>query len=324
MRAPDFWHADGMLPRLLSPLSALYAWGGAQKLASAAPVRAKMPVVCVGNIVAGGAGKTPVVAALVERLKVRGRHPHILTRGYGGTEAGPRAVDPTRHDATRVGDEALLLSAVAPTWVARWRPDGAAAAADMGADVLVMDDGFQNGTLVKDLSLVVVDGGYGFGNCRVIPAGPCREPIATGLARADAVVMIGDDRTGAAALVGDIPLLRARLVPGPEAALLQGRKLIAFAGIGRPDKFFDTVEECGGRIEAAHSFPDHHPYSRADIEELLAAARAANALPVTTAKDAVRVPEDLRGLLTILTVRLVWYEPGAVDRLLACLLDRHS
>jgi len=321
MRAPEFWHADGWLPRLLSPLSAVYAWGGARRLAGAETFQARMPVICVGNIVAGGAGKTPVVASLVDRLKQRGRHPHVLTRGYGGTEAGPRAVDPTRHDAARVGDEALLLAAHAPTWVAHWRPDGAVAAAEMGADVLVMDDGFQNGSLLKDLSLVVVDGGYGFGNGRVIPAGPCREPIAAGLARADAVVMVGDDRTGACSRLGDVPLLRAKLVPGPEAALLQGRRLVAFAGIGRPDKFFDTLDACGGDIVAAHSFPDHHPYSRADVAELAGAAAAADALLVTTAKDAVRVPEDLRPALTVLTVRLVWYDTGALDRLLDTVLD---
>jgi tetraacyldisaccharide 4'-kinase len=321
MRAPDFWHSDTVLSRLLRPLSMVYAWAGAQRLTGVTPFRAKMPVICVGNIVAGGAGKTPVVASLVDRLKVRGRHPHVLTRGYGGTEAGPRAVDPTRHDATRVGDEALLLAAHAPTWVARWRPDGALAAAEMGADVLVMDDGFQNASLAKDLSLVVVDGGYGFGNGRVIPAGPCREPIAVGLARADAVVLIGEDRTGIAGRLGEVPLLRARLVPGPEAALLRGRKLVAFAGIGRPDKFFDTLEGCGGEIIDAHSFPDHHPYSRADIAELAEAAAAVDALLVTTAKDAVRVPEDLRSALTVLTVRLVWYDTGALDRLLDPVLD---
>jgi len=223
MRAPEFWHSDNWASRLLEPLGSVYAWAVARRLAEAKEYRPAVPVICVGNIVTGGAGKTPVCLALVERLRARGRHPHLLTRGYGGTEVGPRAVDSVRHDATRVGDEALLLAAHAPTWVARWRPDGAVAAVEMGADILVMDDGFQNPTMVKDLSLVVVDGGYGFGNGRVMPAGPCRESIRAGLARADAVVLIGDDRAGVACGLGDLPVLRARLVPGPEAEGCGGR-----------------------------------------------------------------------------------------------------
>lgn len=321
MRAPDFWRRDGVLSRLLAPLGGLYAWAGARRLAQGEAIRAGLPVICVGNIVAGGAGKTPVCLALAERLHARGRQVHLLTRGYGGTEAGPRLVDPVRHDAARVGDEALLLAAAAPTWVARWRPDGAVAAREMGADIVVMDDGFQNPSLAKDLSLVVVDGGYGFGNGRVIPAGPCREPVASGLARADAVVMVGDDHSGVAGKIGSVPLLRARLAPGPEAVLLDGRPVIAFAGIGRPAKFFATVTSCGAHVVAEHSFADHHPYGRTEILALLAEAEAANALLVTTAKDAVRVPSDLRPRLTILTVRLEWEDTEALDRLLAPFLD---
>ncbi|NFV80857.1 tetraacyldisaccharide 4'-kinase [Magnetospirillum aberrantis] len=316
MRTPEFWHDDTMLSRLLSPLGRLYAWAVARRLTDAESYRPKVPVICVGNIVAGGAGKTPTCLALAERLHARGRHPHFLTRGYGGTEVGPRAVDPVRHDAARVGDEALLLAGHAPTWVARWRPDGAMAAAEMGADLIVMDDGFQNASLEKDLSLVVVDGGYGFGNARPMPAGPCREDIRAGLARADAVVMIGDDRTGAARWFGSLPVLRARLIPGPEAADFAGRKVVAFAGIGRPAKFFDTLESVGAQVVAAHSFPDHHPYGRAEIEALIQEAEAQEALLSTTAKDAVRVPSDLRSRLSVLTVRLEWDTPEAVDLIL--------
>ncbi|MBX9635637.1 MAG: tetraacyldisaccharide 4'-kinase [Magnetospirillum sp.] len=316
MRAPDFWHDDTLISRLLRPVSAIYAWVTARRLAEANAYRPAVPVICIGNIVTGGAGKTPVCLSLVERLRKRGRHPHVLMRGYGGTEAGPRAVDPIRHDSARVGDEALLLAAHAPTWVARWRPDGAVAAVAMGCDLLVMDDGFQNPSITKDLSLVVVDGGYGFGNGRVIPAGPCRETIAAGLARADAVVLIGEDISCAAALLGDVPVLRARLVPGPEAAAFQGRKVVAFAGIGRPGKFFDTVEACGGELVSAHSFPDHHPYTRAEIAELIEEAEEAGALLATTAKDAVRVPREFRPMLSVLTVALEWEDPEALDRML--------
>jgi tetraacyldisaccharide 4'-kinase len=322
MRAPDFWHTDSLASRLLAPLGNVYGWAVARRLAEAEPYRATLPVICVGNIVAGGAGKTPVCMALVDRLRARGHQPHILTRGYGGTEAGPRAVDPIRHDATRVGDEALLLAGHAPTWVARWRPDGAVAAAEMGADVLVMDDGFQNATIVKDLSLVVVDGAYGFGNGRVMPAGPCREAIAAGLKRADAVVIIGEDRTGAARCFGGLPVLAARLVPGPEAESLRSRKVIGFAGIGRPAKFFDTLEECGAELVSAHSFPDHHPYTRAELTELIDEARRQDCMLVTTAKDAVRVPSDLRAAVSVLTVRLAWEQPELLDPLLDRVITR--
>lgn len=316
MRAPEFWHSDTIPSRLLEPLGALYGWIVARRLAEAEEYRAAVPVICVGNIITGGAGKTPVCLAMVERLRARGRKPHLLTRGYGGTEVGPRAVDPVRHDATRVGDEALLLAGHAPTWVARWRPDGAVAAVEMGADIIVMDDGFQNPSIAKDLSLVVVDGGYGFGNGRVMPAGPCRERIEAGLARADAIVLIGEDRTGVAARVGTLPVLGARLVPGPEAEEFRGRKVVAFAGIGRPAKFFDTLESVGAELVDCHSFPDHHPYTRADIAELAEQAAAAGALLATTAKDAVRVPSEFKPALSVLTVRLEWDKPEALDLLL--------
>lgn len=318
MHAPEFWHEDGWLARALSPLSPIYGWAVRRRLEGVEEFRPAVPVICVGNIIAGGAGKTPVVVALARLLKTAGRHVHLLTRGYGGTEVGPRAVDPDRHDASRVGDEALLLAAEAPTWVARWRPDGAIAATAMGADIIVMDDGFQNGTLSKDLSLVVVDGSYGFGNGRVMPAGPCREAPARGLRRADAVVLVGEDTCGASRHFGDLPVLRTRLRPGPEAEAVRGREVIAFAGIGRPAKFFATLESCGAALVATEDFPDHHPYSRAEIERLLAEAEARGALLATTAKDAVRLPADLRRHVTVVTVALEWSDGS----LLAHLLDR--
>jgi tetraacyldisaccharide 4'-kinase len=320
MRAPDFWHKDNAVSRLLNPLGAVYGWAVRRNLENTEEYRPAVPVICVGNIVAGGAGKTPVGIALARRLIAAGANPHFLTRGYGGTEIGPRAVDLDRHDFARMGDEALLLAREAPTWVARWRPDGAVAAVEMGAGVIVMDDGFQNGSIAKDLSLVVVDGQYGFGNGRTMPAGPCRESPAQGLARADAMVVIGKDRCGLAKLAEahHIPLLAARLTPGPEGAELKGRKVVAFAGIGRPEKFFATLKQCGARLTADHSFPDHHPFERADIEALLAEAESNEAWAITTAKDAVRLPADLRARVKVLSVALDWEEPS----LLTPLFDR--
>ena len=214
MRAPGFWQKDGLLPRLLAPASLCFAAGGWLRRRLASPQHVEAQVICVGNLVAGGAGKTPVAVAIGERLLARGATVHFLSRGYGGRERGPLRVEPDRHGAADVGDEPLLLARTAPTWIARDRAAGAAAAVTAGAGVIVMDDGFQNHTLRKDLSLLVVDGGYGFGNKRVMPAGPLREPLASGLGRADAVVLIGTDQCGVEAMLPpSLPLLRAVLAP---------------------------------------------------------------------------------------------------------------
>lgn len=314
MRAPEFWRKDGRLARALAPLGALYAWGGARRLEQAEQYRPAVPVICIGNVVAGGAGKTPVAIALAKRLIAAGRHPHFLSRGHGGTEIGPRAVDLLRHDAARVGDEPLLLAGCAPTWVARDRSEGAVAAVATGADLIVMDDGFQSGRIAIDLGLLVVDGTYGFGNGRVIPAGPCREPPERAFARADALVIVGEDRAGLAerAAAANLPVIAARLVPAADAPDLAGQRVIAFAGIGLPEKFFATLRGVGAAIVAAHPFPDHHPFTRAEIETILAEAEAAGAMAVTTAKDRVRLPPDLRERVLALPVELEWRDPACL------------
>lgn len=314
MRAPEFWREDGRLARALAPLGALYAWGGARRLERAEQYRPAVPVICIGNVVAGGAGKTPVAIALAKRLIAAGRHPHFLSRGHGGTEIGPRAVDLLRHDAARVGDEPLLLAGCAPTWVARDRSEGAVAAVATGADLIVMDDGFQSGRIAIDLGLLVVDGTYGFGNGRVIPAGPCREPPERAFARADALVIVGEDRAGLAerAAAANLPVIAARLVPAADAPDLAGQRVIAFAGIGLPEKFFATLRGVGAAIVAAHPFPDHHPFTRAEIETILAEAEAAGAVAVTTAKDRVRLPPDLRERVLALPVELEWRDPACL------------
>lgn len=317
MRAPDFWRTGGAAAALLAPLGAVYALGGRLRQAWVTPDRVAVPVICVGNLVAGGAGKTPVALAVAERLRRRGIDAHIVTRGYGGKETGPLRVDPSQHTAADVGDEPLLLAARGPTWIARWRPAGARAAVSAGARAIVLDDGHQNPSLAKDLSLVVVDGGYGIGNGRVIPAGPLREPVARGLARASALVMLGHDCTHVAALAGGLPVLRAQLVPGPEAPYLRARDLVAFAGIGRPEKFFETLTAIGGFVRAQYAFPDHHPYKHGEIERILRKARELSALPVTTAKDAVRLPTELRHQVRVLSVELAWEDEALLDHHLA-------
>jgi tetraacyldisaccharide 4'-kinase len=280
------------------------------------PWRAPVPVVCVGNITVGGTGKTPVAINIGERLAARGLAVHFVSRGYGGRDSGPLQVDPARHGADDVGDEPLLLARVRPTWIARDRPAAVRAAVDAGAAAVVMDDGLQNPTIVKDLSFVVVDGGRGFGNGLIVPAGPLREPIAAALGRAHAVVVVGDDTAGVAASVGRLPSLRASLEPTPMAYRLQGRRVIAFAGIGDPEKFFATLESLGCRLAATRSFADHHRYRDGEVASIIADGRRLDAVPVTTAKDAVRLPEGLRSQIEVLSVTVTWHDPPALDRLL--------
>lgn len=318
MKAPAFWYRPpSVAAALLWPVAAVWAAVGRAKLGRPG-FRPGVPVVCVGNLVAGGAGKTPVVLDLVARLRGMGVSAHSLSRGYGGRLEGPVRVDLGCHGAAEVGDEPLLLAAGGAAWVARDRAVGARAAVAAGAQVIVMDDGFQNPALAKDLSLLVVDGAMGFGNGRVIPAGPLREPVAEGLARADALVLVGEDRAGVAEMVGGrVPVLRARLVPEPGAAAgLRGKRVLAFAGIGRPGKFFDTIAEVGAELAEAVPFPDHHPYTGAEVEGLLARAGRLGAVPVTTAKDAVRLPAGLRDRAAVLPVALAWEDEGAVTALL--------
>jgi tetraacyldisaccharide 4'-kinase len=317
MRAPDFWRygEGGPASLALTPLGWLYGAVGAVRWALARPWKAPVPVICIGNLVAGGAGKTPVALDFGTRLIAAGKAVHFLTRGYGGTERGPLMVYPAGHSSEAVGDEALLLAKLAPTWVAVDRKSGCLAAAAAGADIIIMDDGFQNPSVSKDLSVVVIDGGYGFGNGRMIPAGPLREPITGGLKRCDAVVIIGDD--------GDVdfpydhcPVIKGHMQAKPESQGLAGKPVVAFAGIGRPEKFFETLATLGCDIRAAHAFADHRPFSVADLERLRQLAETQGALLVTTEKDAVRLPADFRAAVSVVAVSLVWDDEAAITGLL--------
>ena len=316
MQAPAFWanppSRPGLLARLLAPLA--WAWTRAtrRRLARGRGVRLGIPVVCVGNLTAGGAGKTPTVIALVERLAARGVRAHVVSRGHGGSLGGsaeaPVAVDPRRHTAAEVGDEPLLLAAFAPTWVARDRASAGRAAEAAGAALVVMDDGLQNPDLAKDLCIVVTDAGAGFGNGRVIPAGPLREPVSEGLARADLLLAIGTPKERArfrAAWPGlALPVLGASLVPLRTGMVWGGLRAVAFAGIGRPEKFFATLRSLGAEVVAARSFGDHEPFAPQALARLEAEARAAGAQLVTTEKDAARLPAAFRPKVLVLPVRL--------------------
>lgn len=320
MRAPDFWsRPPGLAAALLSPLSLLWRVGGALRNWRVTPQPAGVPVLCVGNLVAGGTGKTPIVMDLVARLRRRGVLAASLSRGHGGRLAGPLSVDPLLHGADAVGDEPLLLSTANPAWIARDRVAGARAMATAGIRAVVLDDGFQNPGLRKDLSLIVVDGGVGFGNGWVMPAGPLREPVAAGVARADALVVMGDGPGVAAAWAASAgrPVLTARLVADPfVAALLRGHRVLAFAGIGRPGKFFATLRGTGAQVVEEQAFPDHHIYDDATWDRLRRRAREQEAILVTTQKDAMRLPPDRRVLVKTLPVSVVWDDMAAVEALL--------
>jgi tetraacyldisaccharide 4'-kinase len=324
MRAPDFWSGGGggIAPLLLSPIAAIYAAATARRVAKPG-WQAPVPVICCGNASAGGAGKTTVALDIGQRLSNRGVAAHFLTRGYGGTLKGPALVDPDKHDSKAVGDEALLLASIRPTWVAGDRQAGGRAAIAAGAQALVMDDGLQNPGLVKDLSLLVVDGSYGFGNGRIIPAGPLREPVAAAAARCRAAVLIGKDESNVQAqLPPNLPVLRARLVPGPEAEVLAGQPVFAFCGIANPRKFFNSLQEVGAVIAGRMPYADHYPFDAGDLRELLAEADRLRAIPITTAKDFVRIPPAFRSRVKVLTVRLQWEEPLAIEALLDPLAQR--
>ncbi|MEL7132185.1 MAG: tetraacyldisaccharide 4'-kinase [Pseudomonadota bacterium] len=319
MRPPAFWfkpHPDWRA-RVLAPLGALYASATARRLVKGTRTTVPVPVICVGNINAGGTGKTPTVIAIAERLRDQFHTPHIVSRGYGGSETGPVEVDPARHKASLVGDEPLLLSAFASTWVARDRALGAKSAIAAGATAIILDDGFQNPTLAYDLSIVVVDAETGFGNGLCLPAGPLREPADIGLARADLVLSIGSrdaqERFAANLLPPDLPHVRAALVPLQTGMDWTNTPLFAFAGIGRPEKFFQTLEDLGATILRTEALGDHQALSTAFLTRLERDARSAGAQLVTTEKDAARLPPSFRHKVVTLPVRLQFEEPEALD-----------
>jgi tetraacyldisaccharide 4'-kinase len=335
MREPAFWwHPPGLLSALLAPLAAVYGVEAARRM-RATGVRAGVPVICVGNFTLGGSGKTPTAIAIAELLTSAGRKPALLTRGYGGSESGPLIVDPHRHDAAITGDEALLLAQAAPAIIAHDRARGAAAAQSAGADVIVMDDGLQNAALQKDLTLVVIDGSRGIGNGRVFPAGPLRAPLAAQFARVNALLVIGGS-AGAAGLDGEI---RARRIPvfhgelTPDAAAIDaigGRKVLAFAGIGNPGRFFATVEAAGLEIAERRAFPDHHRFSGEEAGDLIMQAEREGLRLLTTAKDHARMSGDpnlaaLAARAHVLPVRLSVKEEAAWrDLILRAISSRAS
>lgn len=323
IRPPSFWWRDmGLRARLLRPVAALYGMAAARRMRRPGTVAA-IPVVCIGNPTLGGAGKTPTAIAMAQMLAGAGAAPAFLTRGYGGRAEGPLRVNATAHRAHDVGDEALLLARSFTTIVARDRVAGARAAQAAGAEIVVMDDGFHNPSLHKDFSALVVDAAYGVGNGLVFPAGPLRAPLAAQLAQAQALVVVGEgDASGLPAMAQErgLPCFRARLVPSSDdAAALLRKPVLAYAGIGHPEKFFATLRAAGADVRACRAFADHHVYSKHDANALLAEAERGGLSLVTTEKDYVRLSPDgatgkLRAQSAVLPVTLTFADPSAVLR----------
>lgn len=320
MRAPAFWQRPpGLLAQVLRPLGAVYAQATARRLARGVRVRPGVPVICVGNLTAGGAGKTPSVIWLYSHLAARGVAAHIISRGHGGSNRAVLQVNEARHDAALTGDEPLLMAAFGPVWVAPDRAAAAKAAVAAGAEALILDDGFQDPSLAHDLAVLVVDAGRGFGNGLCLPAGPLREPVAKGLARADFLLSLGEDAAQAGfdtrwgGQIGAISRLRGAVRPLQMGMDWQGHRVMAFAGIAYPEKFFATLRSLGADLVHAEPLSDHQPLTPALFQRLETDAARLGAQLVTTEKDAVRLPRALRTRVLALPVRLEMADSAPLD-----------
>lgn len=306
---PGWWYGSGasLMPAILEPAALVWRAATWLRRKVANPYTSSLPVICIGNPTAGGAGKTPTALAIARILEAMGERPAFLTRGYGGSIAGPYLVDTARDGAGDVGDEALLLARRAPTVVCGDRAAGARFMEGLNASVIVMDDGFHNPGLVKDLSILVIDRATGIGNGQVIPAGPLREGLAAQLDRAQAVLFIGEGAAGEAVAAQahrrGLALLEAKLEPAGETGWLKDRPIVAFAGIGHPEKFFRALEAAGARLERKLAFPDHHRFTEKDAKALLAAADNGKAQLLTTEKDRVRLDGETGAMFEMLRKR---------------------
>ena len=319
MKTPKYWQSNSFLSRILTPLGWFYGYLTQLRLKLKNSPHAKIPVICVGNITAGGTGKTPVSLSIARILSTEMYNPFFVTRGYGGKMQNIM-VNNKKHSAEDVGDEPLLLSKQAPVIVNANRYEAAELATKDGADIIIMDDGFQNPSLYKDLSFLVFDGHYGIGNGKIIPSGPLRETFANGIKRADALIILGKDKHNLTARC-NLPVFYGHLEATQTS--LNNENVIAFAGIGHPQKFYHTLSKQGFNIIETIDFPDHHYYIKKELEEIIARARKINAEIYTTSKDFVKIPSSLQKYINVLEVSVVWDNPDELISFIKSKIQKH-
>ena len=327
MRAPKFWYNPkySFSSLLLTPISWIYGLVRKKIQRDRAPWKAPIPVICVGNLLAGGQGKTPIALSIGKVLKLNNKSVHFISRGYGGSLRGPLLVDPRVNTASEVGDEPILLSEIAPTWICVDRIAGIKLAYEMGAKIVVMDDGFQNPSVKKDFSILAFDADVGFGNGRLIPAGPLRESITDGLSRANAAVIIGDDFLGLESRLlnisnslpqKQIKVYKAKIAPTTNFQSINKQKVFAFTGIGRPEKFLNTLIEMNCDITGKQYFSDHHQFTETEISQLLNLAKTKDSTLITTTKDYVRLTPSQKKDIMVLPITLEWNNKNALNNIL--------
>lgn len=316
MKTPAFWYKKpGVESLLLLPLTIFWRAGGVIRRAMASPYRASVPVICIGNVVAGGAGKTPAAMAIAHLLMKAGHKPVFVTRGYGGQQQGPLRINPDRHSARDVGDEALLLACMAPVWLGRDRVAAIKEAEKHGTHI-ILDDGLQNPSVLPNTALLVIDSATAFGNGHLIPAGPLRESVAEVMKRITAIILVGENVEQKIAGLARCPIARATWQPNLPADFPRGEKFIAFAGIAKPEKFYETCRAAGLTLVETEDFPDHHFFSAGELAKLRKRAAKAKARLLTTEKDWVRLQAGDQAQVTAFPVKLVFEDATAIKRLL--------
>lgn len=321
---PHFWQDGGIIAAVLQPFASLYQWGYRLRRQYTEPEKMPIPVLCIGNLVAGGAGKTPCAIAIGQWLQARRINACFLSKGYGGQIDAPTRVDTSRHTAAEVGDEPLLLAHTLPTIISKDRVAGARKAVEDGFSFIVMDDGFQNPTLHQDAAFIVIDRDYPFGNRRTFPAGPLREPVLEGLKRASAVILLhreGRDAVSTPALPDGIPIVKATRNTVYNTPIA-GKPVFAFTGIARPEQFFASLSQMGATVVDSAAFPDHHTFTEKELGWLERQAKATNTRLVTTAKDAARIPAGKLTEIIIADLTITWHNADLLETLLLPLIPK--